>query len=293
MYLLTPEGGLKRTESVWDERDCDRQKALLAAGADANESGSDGLTPLMNAARMGEPDCVTNLIAAGARLETADKDGDTALGQAIVAGRDDNVAILRAAGASDFRITEATGEPVEDGAAPLVVVTDYIAAVHRGDFETMARLKSGTSVELMEARRDDLPMWQSLRPKTHDLVSGWMTGTAATLIVRGATPSGEQRVNYHLENGAGRLADHEGVVLVFPEGLRPSDSPTASLARRFAARSAPLARSRCSLARSSRAVLHWLRTKRTLPSNRSMVTSRYGAVSICATMSAGFGRRSR
>ena len=32
------------------------------------------------------------------------------------------------------------------------------------------------------------------------------------------------------------------------EGLRPSDSPTASLARRFAARSAPLARSPCSLA---------------------------------------------
>jgi hypothetical protein len=41
-----------------------------------------------------------------------------------------------------------------------------------------------------------------MRPKTHDLVRGWMTGKAATLTVRGATPSGERRVNYHLENGA-------------------------------------------------------------------------------------------
>ena len=200
MYLLTPEGGLNR-RSVWDERDCDRQKRLLAEGANANESGRDGLTPLMNAARLSEPACLTNLIDAGARLETTDQDGATALAQAIVAGRDDNVAILLAAGAKDFRITEATGEPVEAGAAPLVVVDDYIAAVHRGDFETMARLMSGASVKLMEERRDDLPMWQSLRPKTHDLVSGWMTGTAATLTVRGATPSGEQRVNYHLEKG--------------------------------------------------------------------------------------------
>ena len=141
---------------MWDERDCDRQKALLAAGADANESGRDGLTPLMNAARQGEPACVTNLIAAGARLETADKDGDTALAQAIVAGRDENVEILRAAGAKDFRVTEATGEPVEDDAAPLAVVNDYIAAVHRGDFETMARLRSGSSVKLMEARREPI-----------------------------------------------------------------------------------------------------------------------------------------
>jgi hypothetical protein len=201
MYLLTPEGGLNPVESVWDERDCDRQKALLTAGANPNEIKHDGLTPLMNSAREGEPACVTNLLAAGARLEMADTNGDTALGQAIVAGRDENIAILRAAGAKDFRITEETGEPVEAGAAPLAVVDDYIAAVHRGDFATMARLMPGTSVRLMEERRDDLPFWQSMRPKTHDLVSGWMTATAATIIVRGATPSGEQRVNYHLENG--------------------------------------------------------------------------------------------
>ena len=52
---------------------------------------------------------------------------------------------------------------------------------------------------------------------------------------------------------AGRTRSAAGVsaeALVLFEGLRPSDSPTASLARRFAARSAPLARSRCSLAPS-------------------------------------------
>ena len=42
MYLLTPEGGLKPVESVWDERDCDRQKALLTAGANPNESSVTG-----------------------------------------------------------------------------------------------------------------------------------------------------------------------------------------------------------------------------------------------------------
>ena len=77
----------------------------------------------MNSARKASRACVTNLIAAGARLEMADTNGDTALGQAIVAGRDENIAILRAAGAKDFRITEETGEPVEDGAAPLTVWT--------------------------------------------------------------------------------------------------------------------------------------------------------------------------
>ena len=204
MYLLAPVPGVTRlgsVASVWDERDCDRQKTLLAQGANANESGSDGLTPLMNAARQGEPACVENLIAAGAALETADRTGDTALAQAIVAGRDDNIALLKRAGAKDFRVTEESGEPIEDDSAPLIVVKDYIAAVHRGDFETMARLMIGTSVDLMEARREDLPLWQSLRPKAPDVAGGWMTAGAATLTVRGATPGGDRRVIYHLTNG--------------------------------------------------------------------------------------------
>ena len=203
MYFLAPARGTTRSgspASVWDERDCDRQKTLLAAGANPNESGADGLTPLMNAARMGETACVENLIAAGARLETADKDGDTALAQAIVAGRDANVETLRAAGAKDFRIAAGTGRPVTDESEPFAAVKDYIAAVHRGDFETMARLRAGASAELMEARRADLPLWQSLRPKSPALVDGWMTEEAATLTVRGATPDGDHRVSYHVED---------------------------------------------------------------------------------------------
>jgi hypothetical protein len=200
MYLFTPKAGLGPVDSVWDERDCDRQKTLLAAGANANESGSDGLTPLMNAAREGESACVENLIAAGARLETADKNGDTALAQAIVAGRDGNIEILRAAGAKDFRVTADTGRAVTEDSEPLAAVKDYIAAVHRGDFGTMTRLMEGASLSLTEAQKADLPFWQSVRPKSPVLVDGWMTEEAATLRVRGATAAGDHRIGYHLED---------------------------------------------------------------------------------------------
>jgi ankyrin repeat protein len=204
IYLFAPTrnaSGTTGPPSVWDERDCDRQKVLLAEGANPNELGRDGLTPLMNAARMTEPACVQNLIAAGARLETADKFGDSALAQAITGGRDDNAEMLRKAGAKDFRVTEATGESVTDGSAPFAAVKEYIAAVHRGDFNTMARLKIGASVQLMEERRDDLAFWQSMRPRSPEIADGWMNDKAATLTVRGSTPGGDRRIWYHLENG--------------------------------------------------------------------------------------------
>lgn len=199
MFLLAPGAANSSVpQSVWDERDCTLQKKALAAGADPNEIGRDGLTPLMNTAREGESACVKNLIAAGAKLEVADIRGDTAMAQAIMAGRDDNVEILRAAGAKDFRITEAGGRPVAGDSEPLAAVKAYVAAVHRGDFEAMARLKTGTSIRMMEERRGDLAFWQSIRPKDAELADGWMTDDAATLAVRGTTAAGERQVNYHV-----------------------------------------------------------------------------------------------
>jgi len=204
MYFLAPTPGVTGPDpvSVWDERDCDRQKTHLAAGANPNEPGRDGLTPLMNAARQGEPACVQNLIAAGARLEDADKDGNTALSQAITAGRDDNIAILQKAGAKDFRVTSASGKAVTEASGPFEAVKDYVAAVHAGDFQKMARLYIGASVALMEERRDDLKFWQSMRPQSPLLVEGWMTEEEATLTIRGATASGDHRISYHLEDSA-------------------------------------------------------------------------------------------
>jgi hypothetical protein len=184
---------------VWDERDCDRQKELLAAGADPNETGRDGLTALMNAARQGEPACVQQLIAASADLEAQDQDGRTALAQAIMAGREDIADLLLKAGAADFRITAATGRPVTPDSAPFGVVKDYLAAVHRGDFETLARLMSGATAARTEEHRPDLQVWQAVRPRTFELVEGWMNEDAATLVVRGTTTAGVQRVGYHLE----------------------------------------------------------------------------------------------
>ena len=153
----------------------------------------------MNAAREGQAPCVENLIAAGARLDTTDTSGDTALTQAVTAGRAENVEILVAAGAKDFRVTAKTGRPVTDGSAPLTAAKDYIAAVHRGDFQAMARLMAGASVAMMEERRSDLPFWQSMRPKSSELVEGWMNDEQATLTIHGVTPSGDHRVSYHLE----------------------------------------------------------------------------------------------
>jgi hypothetical protein len=202
MYILSSRpraGGRAGADSVWDERDCDRQKQMLAAGADPNERGTDAMTPLMNAARLDDPACVSNLIAAGARLEATDKYSDTALAHAVAANRDENVKVLRAAGAKDFRVTAATGRKVTDDAPPLQAVRDYIDAVHRGDFETMARLMAHSSVRRMEDRRADLPLWQSLRPRQFGVDEGWMTDDAATIVIRGTTPTGEQRIAYHVE----------------------------------------------------------------------------------------------
>ena len=151
----------------------------------------------MNAAREGDGACVKNLLGAGAKLEVADVRGDTAMAQAITAGRDDNVEILRAAGAKDFRITAAAGRPATGDSAPVVAVKEYIAAVHRADFESMARLKIGSSIKVMEERRDDLAFWQSLRPKDADLLEGWMTDDAATLSVPAAPRRRRAWINYH------------------------------------------------------------------------------------------------
>jgi hypothetical protein len=201
MFLFGPGGSRARAKaaSVWDERDCDRQKVSLDAGANPNERGTDAMTPLINSARLGEAACVRQLIAAGARVDDTDKTGDTALVHAVRAGREENIKILLEAGAREFRVTAATGRRIADGDAPLEAVHEYIDALYRGDFHAMAGLMEGASVQLMEERRADLPLWQSMQPKTFTIDDGWMTDDAATLSIRGTTQLGERRVSYHLE----------------------------------------------------------------------------------------------
>ncbi len=201
MYWFAPGGRSEAAAavSVWDERDCDRQKVSLGAGANPNERGTDAMTPLINAARLGEPACVRQLIAAGARVEDTDNTGDTTLYHAVRAGRDENVRILLEAGAKDFRVTAATGRRITEGAAPLDAVREYVEALYRGDFHAMAGLMENASEQLMEERRADLPLWQSRQPKTFTIDDGWMTDDAATLTIRGATPSGDRRVAFHLK----------------------------------------------------------------------------------------------
>lgn len=204
MWFLAPKRDasgrqIPKNASVWDERDCDRLRELLAAGANPNERNQ-GRTALMNAAREGSVPCVERLIAAGARLEDVDDQGNTALAEAVMAGREDTTAALLAAGAQDFRVTEGPGRfQLTVDSEPFSVVREYLAAVHEGDFETMAKLVPGTTKAKMEERREDLDLWRSLRPKTPDLVNGWTTDDSATLTVRGLSTSGERVVCYHLQ----------------------------------------------------------------------------------------------
>ena len=201
MYFMTPDKASRNdgvAGSVWDERDCDRQKTKLALRADPNEVGTDAVTPLMNAARLTEAACVANLIEAGAKLEARDKMGDTALVHAVRANRDENVRVLLAAGAKEFRVTESTGRAIKDGDAPLTAVHDYVDALYRGDFETMAQLTAHSSVRRMEDNRANLPLWQSVVPKAFTVESGWMNDEAATMTIRGRTSSGDQVVHFHL-----------------------------------------------------------------------------------------------
>jgi len=206
MYLLSP-GKAKRDRqgqkissdaSVWDERDCDRLKDLLAAGADPNPR-LQGRTALMNAAREGSVACVETLLRAGARIEDVDDSGDTALAEAVAAGREDTVAALKKAGAKDFRVTEAIGSPVTADSAPVAAVKSYLAALAAGDFDTMVRLKRNVSKERLEELRGDLPLWQSVRPATVESVEGWATDYTATVAVKGASALGPRTVHYHLE----------------------------------------------------------------------------------------------
>jgi Ankyrin repeats (3 copies) len=201
MYFLAPAGTSARgsSASVWDERDCDQQKARLDHGADPNERGEDARTPLMNAARLSDPACVGNLIAAGARIEDRDKFSDTALAHAVVANRDDNVKVLLAAGAKDFRVTSGNGRRITEDDGPVAAVREYLTAVHAGDFEAMSRLLAHSSVARLEGQKENLPGWQSIRPKTVALEGGWMNDDAATFTVRGRTASADQVVHYHVE----------------------------------------------------------------------------------------------
>jgi hypothetical protein len=85
----------------------------------------------------------------------------------------------------------------DDG--PVAAVREYLAAVHAGDLETMARLVAHSSVARLQDQKESLAGWQSIRPKTFALEEGWMNDDAATFTIHGATPSGDQQVHYHVE----------------------------------------------------------------------------------------------
>ena len=73
-------------------------KCLLAAGADKEKAGSDGVTALIYAARGGHVEVVQLLLSAGAVTDKADYNGRTALSLATSNGHQEIVQLLQAAG---------------------------------------------------------------------------------------------------------------------------------------------------------------------------------------------------
>ncbi len=74
--------------------DTDAVKKFIEYGADVNES-SNGLTPLMIAARFNKAEIVSLLIAKGARVDTKDEKGFTALKYAEFSKANEAIAVLK------------------------------------------------------------------------------------------------------------------------------------------------------------------------------------------------------
>lgn len=84
-------------------------KALIAAGAKVNAKDDMKRTALMTAAHWGLPESLKILIAAGAKVNAKDKNGETALMNAAPYGHVECVEILIAAGA-DINATDNKGK---------------------------------------------------------------------------------------------------------------------------------------------------------------------------------------
>ena len=76
------------------------ESALVAAGADPNATGEDGRTALMGAAVGGHAETVQALVAAGADANATGKDGRTALMEAAARGHAEIAQALITAGVS-------------------------------------------------------------------------------------------------------------------------------------------------------------------------------------------------
>ena len=84
-------------------------KLLLAAGADVNQANNSGWTPLQDSCQSGHSEVVSMLLAAGADVNKAENHGKTPLYIASEYGNTDMVTVLLAAGA-DVNQTRDTGK---------------------------------------------------------------------------------------------------------------------------------------------------------------------------------------
>lgn len=152
-------------------------RSLLAAGADPNARGADGLTPLLHVADSGAGcvACAEALIAAGADPNAQGADGRAPLHYAAVRGLEDLVNFLIAAGAdADIRC--------EDGLSPL-----HRASVSVSENVVKALLAAGADPNAQTSENGFTPLhYASGYSSIHDDEN---LGVIKALLAAGADPS--------------------------------------------------------------------------------------------------------
>jgi hypothetical protein len=99
-----------------------------------------------------------------------------------------------------------------------------VAGLWRDDDRHDQNVTNGQGLWSYQGRwREGLFFPSECRAGRREVEDGWITVNAATLTIRGATPSGERRVAYHDEHMDGR-SERNG----FPIGAEYGQSPAAS-----------------------------------------------------------------
>jgi|GEM_PF-1787319 len=120
-----------------------RMRKLIAAGADVNEPGPQGATPLFFTANLGSVQAAKLLLDNGAKVDTAIGEGGTALHSALLKNHEDLAIFLLDNGANPNKVTQAGVSPLH--LAALGGMTAVVSRLLRGgaNIRTLTGQKQG------------------------------------------------------------------------------------------------------------------------------------------------------
>jgi len=167
-------------------------RTLLDRGADPNDAGGRGITPLMMAAGAAEPDAtvVRLLVERGANIQSKDEDGRTALDWALMQGDTAAAQALRVAGAtsSPFQASPArsAGRPLRSAiAAALKQLQPADPKFIDGAHCVSCHNETLPSVAVALARAKHVDLDETLASHPHDItLKLWETNREELLLGR-------------------------------------------------------------------------------------------------------------